>query len=72
MAQVKAISSALRLTLALGEADGKKITKTVSLSKIGSQATAAALSAVVTALAELLAYPVASVKKYDTGLLESE
>ncbi len=72
MAQIKALSTSLRLTLSLGETDGKAVTKTVSLSKIGTQATAEQLGEVAAAFGELLAYPVAAVKKYDTGMLEAE
>ena len=72
MANIKALSTSLRLTLSLGEDGGKAVTKTVSLSNIGTQATAANLNTVAAALAELLEYPVAAVKKYDTGLLEAE
>ena len=61
MAQFKHISSSLRLTISLGEEEGKTVTKTVSLSNIGA----------ASALGELLEYPVASVRKYDTELLES-
>ena len=50
---------------------GKTVTKTVSLSDIGAAATADTLSALASALGELLEYPVASVRKYDTELLES-
>ena len=64
MAQFKHISSSLRLTISLGEEEGKTVTKTVSLS-------ADTLSALASALGELLEYPVASVRKYDTELLES-
>ena len=67
MANVKHLTSALRLTLSLGTVDGKSVTKTVSVSKIGA---AESLNALVGALGGLLEYPVASVKKYDTGLLE--
>lgn len=66
MANVKHLTSALRLTLSLGTVDGKSVTKTVSVSKIGAAAGAESLNALV----GLLEYPVASVKKYDTGLLE--
>lgn len=72
MAQIQAISSSLRIALSLGTVDGKAVTKNVSLAKIASGATAAALDAVVTALATLLEYPVASVRKYDTSLIASE
>ena len=72
MAQIKALSTSLRLTLTLGESGGKAVTKTVSVSNIGPQATAAQLDTVASALAELLEHPVAAVKKYDTGLLEAE
>lgn len=72
MANIKHLTSALRLTLSLGTVDGKSVTKTVSISKLGASAGAAALSALVGVLGDLLEYPVASVKKYDTGLLESE
>lgn len=72
MASIKHLTSALRLTLSLGTVDGKSVTKTVSVSKLGAAAGVAALSALVGALGDLLEYPVASVKKYDTGLLESE
>ena len=53
------------------EEEGKTVTKTVSLSNIGAAATADTLSALASALGELLEYPVASVRKYDTELLES-
>ena len=69
MANIKHLTSALRLTLSLGT-DGKSVTKTVSVSKIGAAAGAESLNALVGALGGLLEYPVASVKKYDTGLLE--
>ena len=36
MAQFKHISSSLRLTISLGEEEGKTVTKTVSLSNIGA------------------------------------
>ncbi len=71
MAQFKHISSSLRLTISLGEQEGKNVTKTVSLSDISGAATADDLAAVAAALGELLEYPVASVRKYDTELLES-
>ena len=45
MAQFKHISSSLRLTISLGEEEGKTVTKTVSLSNIGAAATADTLSA---------------------------
>ena len=70
MANVKHLTSALRLTLSLGTVDGKSVTKTVSVSKIVAAAGAESLNALVGALGGLLEYPVASVKKYDTGLLE--
>ena len=72
MAQFTAVSSAIRFTLNLGEVDGKVSTKSVSVSKIGTEATAAALEAVSAAFGALLAYPVTAVKRYDTDLLESE
>ena len=71
MAQFKHVSSSLRLTISLGEDEGKSVTKTVSLSNISGAATADDLSAVAAALGELLEYPVASVRKYDTELIES-
>ncbi len=71
MAQFKHVSSSLRLTISLGEEEGKTVTKTVSLSNIGAAATADTLGALASALGELLEYPVASVRKYDTELLES-
>ncbi len=71
MAQFKHVSSSLRLTISLGEEEGKSVTKTVSLSNISGAATADDLSAVAAALGELLEYPVASVRKYDTELIES-
>lgn len=40
MAQFKHVSSSLRLTISLGEEEGKTVTKTVSLSNIGAAATA--------------------------------
>ena len=67
MAQFKHISSSLRLTISLGEEEGKTVTKTVSLSNIGAAATADTLSALASALGELLEYPVASVRKYDSS-----
>lgn len=57
MAQFKHISSSLRLTISLGEEEGKTVTKTVSLSNIGAAATADTLSALASALGELLEYP---------------
>ena len=66
MANIKHLTSALRLTLSLGTVDGKSVTKTVSVSKIGTAAGAETLNALVGV------HPVASVKKYDTGLLEGE
>ncbi|MPN26562.1 hypothetical protein SDC9_173987 [bioreactor metagenome] len=72
MANIKHLTSALRLTLSLGTVDGKSVTKTVSVSKIGAAAGAETLNALVGALGDLLEHPVASVKKYDTGLLEVE
>ena len=71
MAQFKHVSSSLRLTISLGEEEGKSVTKAVSLSNISGAATADDLSAVAAALGELLEYPVASVRKYDTELIES-
>ena len=71
MAQFKHVSSSLRLTISLGEEEDKSVTKTVSLSNISGAATADDLSAVAAALGELLEYPVASVRKYDTELIES-
>ena len=71
MAQFKHVISSLRLTISLGEEEGKSVTKTVSLSNISGAATADDLSAVAAALGELLEYPVASVRKYDTELIES-
>ena len=71
MAQFKHVSSSLRLTISLGEEEGKSVTKTVSLSNISGAATADDLAAVAAALGELLEYPVASVRKYDTELVES-
>ena len=71
MAQFKHVSSSLRLTISLGEEEGKSVTKTVSLSNISGAATADDLSAVAAALGELLEYPVVSVRKYDTELIES-
>ena len=71
MAQFKHVSSSLRLTISLGEEEGKSVTKTVSLSNISGAATADDLSEVAAALGELLEYPVASVRKYDTELIES-
>ena len=72
MANIKHLTSALRLTLSLGTVDGKSVTKTVSVSKIGTAGGAETLNALVGVLGDLLEHPVASVKKYDTGLLEGE
>ena len=72
MANIKHLTSALRLTLSLGTVDGKSVTKTVSVSKIGTAVGAETLNALVGVLGDLLEHPVASVKKYDTGLLEGE
>lgn len=72
MAQLKHISGSLRLTIALGAVDGKNVTKTVSVSKIANAADAALLDSLAGALGALLEYPVLSVRKYDTNLLESE
>ncbi len=41
MANIKHLTSALRLTLSLGTVDGKSVTKTVSISKLGASAGAA-------------------------------
>ena len=72
MAQFTHVSSSLRFTLSLGEEEGKSVTKTVSLSNISGAATADDLAAVASALGELLEYPVASVRKYDTELIEND
>lgn len=71
MAVFKHISSRLSLTISLGEQEGKTVTKTLSLSNIGAAATADVLSGLASAMGELLEYPVASVRKYDTELLET-
>lgn len=71
MAQFKHISTRLSLTISLGEDEGKTVTKTLSISDIGAAATADILSGLASALGELLEYPVASVRKYDTELIEA-
>lgn len=72
MAVLKHISSRLSLTISLGEQEGKTVTKSLSLSNIGAAATADILAGLASAMGELLEYPVASVRKYDTELLETE
>ncbi len=71
MAQLLHVSSRIQLTLSLGEVEGKSVTKTVSMSNISGSATADDLYSVAAAAGELLEYPVASIRKYDTMLLES-
>lgn len=69
-AQLKLISTRLGITISLGEDEGKKVTKTVSISNIGAACTAETLDSMVNALGDLLKYPVASAKVYKTELLE--
>ena len=71
MAELKHISSRLSLTISLGEVEGKTETKSLSLSNIGAAATADILAGLASVMGELLEYPVASVRKYDTELLET-
>lgn len=71
MAVLKHISSRLSLTISLGEVEGKTETKSLSLSNIGAAATADILAGLASVMGELLEYPVASVRKYDTELLET-
>lgn len=71
MAQFKHISSRLSLTISLGEVEGDTVTKTISISNIGAAATADVCSGLAGVLGELLEYPVASVRKYDTELIEA-
>ena len=72
MADVRHLSTSLRFTLTLGGADGESVTKSVSVAKIGAGAGADALGALAASLGGLFESPVVSVKKYDTGVLESE
>lgn len=72
MADVRHLSTSLRFTLTLGGADDESVTKSVSVAKIGAGAGADALGALAASLGGLFEYPVVSVKKYDTGVLESE
>ena len=69
MATINPVSASLRLTLDLGSVAGKPVTKSVSVSRIGSSASADALAAVSAALGSLLAHSVTETKKYSTGLL---
>lgn len=71
MAELRHLATSLRLTLSLGSEDGKAVTKTVSLSGISGTADASVLAETAAALGDLLEYPVASVRKYDTELIEA-
>ena len=70
MATFKHVSSRLSLEISLGEVEGKSVTKTISISNISGAATADDLYAVGSAAGELLEYPVASIRKYDTEVLD--
>ena len=71
MAQFKHVASRISLTISLGEVEGDTVTKTISISNIGAAATADVCSGLASVLGELLEYPVASVRKYDTELIEA-
>ncbi|MBR4400320.1 MAG: hypothetical protein IKT09_01355 [Synergistes sp.] len=72
MAEVKHISTSLRFTLEFEGEGGKSVNKTLSVSRIGAGAAADDLNALAGSVGGLLEYPVKSVKKYDTGLIENE
>lgn len=72
MAEVKHISTSLRFTLEFEDEGGKSVNKTLSVSRIGAGAAADNLNALAGSVGGLLEYPVKSVKKYDTGLIENE
>jgi len=70
MAIVNPVNSSMQLVLSLGlDANGKEITKSVSVPKIDINADANKLLAVSEALGSLLAYPVAVTKKNSTGVI---
>jgi hypothetical protein len=69
MANINPISTSMRLTLNLGEVDGKVVEKSVNISKLNNSISVENLAALSDALAELLEHPVTAVKKYETSLL---
>ena len=71
MATLKFISRRMTMIISLGEVEGKTVTKNISLSNIGAAASADILSGLASAAGELLEYPVASVRIYDTELIEA-
>ncbi|MDO4987850.1 MAG: hypothetical protein Q4E17_02315 [Synergistes sp.] len=68
MANIRHLSTSLRLALTVGANE----TKSVSVSKISEAITAAKVESFVEQAGNLLEYPIATAKKYDTGILESE
>lgn len=71
MAVLKHVSRRIGMTISLGEVEGKTVTKSISLSNIGAAASADVMQGLVSAAGGLLEYPVASVRVYDTELLET-
>ena len=72
MATERHMSTRLALTLSLGSVDGKNITKSLSLSRLAAAADAAALDGLAGVIGDLLEYPIADVKKYETSVIEAE
>lgn len=72
MASLLHVSRRISMTISLGEVEGKNVTKSLSLSNIGAAATADVMAGLVNAANDLLAYPVAYARVYDTKSLQME